>query len=336
MTVSLPPARLDVVGVGNALVDILAQATDPLLDELGVVKGSMELVEAERVGELYERAGPAVESSGGSAANTIAGLASLGSRTGFIGRIFDDQLGHTFVHDLSSLGVECPIAPVSTGPSTGCCLVLVTPDGERTMNTFLGAASLLDAEQIDERLIADADTVFLEGYLFDRDGAKDAFGAAADIAHAAGRRVSMTLSDTFCVERHHADFRSLIATRIDLLFANAAEIAVLYETDDLDRACDAVAADCDVAVITRSEHGSRVVAGDLRVDVAAVPVERVVDTTGAGDQFAAGFLAGWTRGVDLPDCARLGSVAAAEVISHYGPRPETSLRALAGSLLPDR
>lgn len=328
-----PGPSLDVVGVGNALVDILAQATDALLEELGVVKGSMELVDASRVAELYERAGPAIESSGGSVANTIAGLASLGSRAGFIGRINDDALGHTFAHDLRSMGVEFRASPVVGGPATGCCVVLVTPDGERSMSTFLGAASLLDSSQLDELLISAAKVVFLEGYLFDRDGAKDAFRRAADIAHSAGRTVAMTLSDTFCVERHHGDFRSLVSERIDVLFANEAELAALYESDDLDAACDALAADCDTGVVTRSERGCRVVRGDERIDVPAAKVARVVDTTGAGDQFAAGFLAGLTRGLGLADCGRVGALAAAEVISHVGPRPEVSLADIASEIL---
>jgi sugar/nucleoside kinase (ribokinase family) len=334
MTAPAPaPPALDVVGVGNAIVDVIAMADDAFLDEHGLIKGSMALVDAERSRALYAAMGPAVEMSGGSAANTLVGLASFGGRGGFVGRVRDDQLGEVFAHDIRSIGVDFPVPPAATGSETGRCLIVVTPDGQRTMSTLLGAAGEITPEDVDLDLVSSAAVTYLEGYLFDTGPAREALARAASASHAAGRQVALTLSDTFCVERARPELRRLVAEEIDLLFANADEILTLYETDDLEEAVGRAAASCDVVVVTRSAEGSIVVAGDERHEVAAVPVERVVDTTGAGDQYAAGFLHGHTSGLPLDTCGRLGSLAAAEVISHVGARPQVSLAGLAAPLL---
>lgn len=321
------------VGIGNALVDVLAAADDQVLERLDLTKGAMQLVDEARMAEVYEAMGPGTEISGGSAANTMVGVAALGGSAHYIGRVRDDQLGRVFGHDLRAAGVGYSTTPAPDGPATGCCLILVTPDAQRTMNTFLGASSLLDPDDVDPTLLARARVLYMEGYLFDRPEAQRAFERAAEIAHGHGAEVSLTLSDVFCVERHRAAFRNLVAGHVDLLFANEAEVLSLYETDDLDRACGLLAEDCPLGVVTRSEHGAVLVEGGRRVAVPAEPVEQLVDTTGAGDLFAAGFLRGHTLGLDRERCLRLGAVAAAEVISHLGPRPQDDLVALAGDLL---
>jgi sugar/nucleoside kinase (ribokinase family) len=328
------PHSVDVLGIGNALVDVLSSEPDEVIERLGMVKGSMDLTEEPRMAEIYAAMGPATEVSGGSAANTIAGVASLGGSAHYIGRVRDDQLGTVFAHDIRSLGVGYTVAPATDGPATGCCLILVTPDAQRTMNTFLGASSLLGPDDIEEVVVASAGITFLEGYLFDRPEAQQAFRTAAGYAHAAGRRVALTLSDLFCVERHRDAFRDLVAGHVDVLFANELEILSLYEVADFDAAVAAVRADCPLAVLTRGERGAVIVAEGEQVAVPAFPVEDLVDTTGAGDQYAAGFLFGHSRGHDLERCGRLGALAAAEVISHLGPRPLVSLADLAAEHLP--
>lgn len=319
------PGVLDVVGIGNALVDVLAHAGDPVLEELGLLKGSMNLIEADRAAELYEQMGPAVEISGGSAANTIVGVASLGGSAQYLGRVRDDQLGAVFAHDLTSTGVRYTIEPATHGPSTGCCLILVTPDAQRTMSTYLGASTHLGPDDVDEEVVSSATVLYLEGYLFDPPEAQEAFRRAARIAHDAGRTVSVTLSDSFCVERHRDAFLDLVEHHVDLLFANEAEITTLYRTDSFDEAADAIRRHGAVAALTRSERGSVIVTDDGLLEVPAHPVDELVDTTGAGDLYAAGFLYGFSRKMDLATCGALGSVAAAEVISHLGARPAVDL-----------
>lgn len=320
---------LDVVGIGNAMVDVLARTDDGFLAKQGLVKGTTALIDAARAESLYAQMGPGIEMSGGSVANTIAGVASLGGKGAYIGKVRDDQLGSVFAHDLRSIGVRYDTPPSTEGPATARCLILVTPDAQRTMNTYLGACVDLRARDIDRDLIQQAQVVYLEGYLFDPPQAKDAFRQAAEIAHQAGRKVSLSLSDPFCVERHRADFRALVHHHIDVLFANEIEICSLYETKDFDAAMRAVRGECDIAVLTRSAHGSIVVTPKDAVTVAAAPVKEVLDTTGAGDLYASGFLYGLTHGRDMAACGRLGSLCAAEVISHFGARPETPLKELA-------
>ena len=325
-------AILDVIGVGNALVDVISLESESFLDEHGLVRGSMTLIDAERAEALYAAMGPGTEMSGGSAANTMAGIASLGGAAGFVGRVRDDQLGSVFAHDIKAVGVEFAVTPASSGLPTGRCLIVVTPDGERTMNTLLGAASELSPDDIDPDVVAGARITYLEGYLFDQAAAGDAFLKAADAAHRAGRRVALTLSDSFCVERFLDGFRDLVATTVDVLLGNSDELCLLYETDDVDAALAAAEQHCDLVAVTRGAAGASISARGRRVDVPAEPVP-VVDTTGAGDLFAAGFLYGVTHGLDLPVCGRLGAMAAAEVISHVGARPETPLDRLAAPLL---
>lgn len=325
--------RLDVVGIGNALVDVLSHGTDELLDDLGIVKGSMNLIDTDRVGELYERMGPGVEISGGSAANTIVGVASLGGTAQYVGRVRDDQLGAVFAHDLRATGVRYTTPRATTGPSTGCCLILVTPDAQRTLNTYLGASTMLGFDDVDTDVIAAAKVLYLEGYLFDPPEAQAVFRHAAQVAHEAGATVSVTLSDSFCVERHRDAFLDLVEHHVDLLFANEAEITALYRTDDFDEAAAGVRRHGAVAALTRSEKGSVVVTEDELIEVPAHPVDALVDTTGAGDLYAAGFLYGYSRDLDLATCGALGSLAAAEVITHTGARPEADLRALAEPIL---
>jgi len=293
-------------------------------------KGAMTLIDEARAEAIYDAMGPAVETSGGSAANTIVGLSSLGARTAFVGKIKDDLLGRAFAHDIRAAGVAFDAAPASAGPSTGRCYVLVTPDGERTMNTYLGAAQDLHPGDIDAEAIGASAITYLEGYLWDPKHAKEAFLKAAKIAHEAGRKVALTLSDAFCVDRWRDEFLQLMRSRtVDLIFANEAELRSLYQTADFDAAVKALRADIDIAVVTRSEKGCLVVNPDGIEAVPAFPVERVVDTTGAGDLFAAGFLCGLARGADDRTCGHLGALAAAEVIQHLGARPETSLKDLA-------
>ena len=326
-------ADLDVVGIGNALVDVLSQEADAFLAAQGLIKGAMQLVDEPRARELYAAMGPAVEVSGGSAANTIVGVASFGGRAHYVGKVRDDQLGEVFSHDLRAVGVGYSTPAATSGPATGRCLIVVTPDAQRTLTTYLGASVQLGPGDIDKDLIGRAGILYLEGYLFDPPEAQRAFRVAADIAHAAGRTVALTLSDPFCVDRHRGAFRELVERHVDILFANEAEIRALYKTPDFDAALQQVRRHCAVAALTRSEHGSVIVAGDEVHVVAAHPVRTVVDTTGAGDLYAAGFMVGLSRGLDVATCGRLGSLAAAEVISHVGARPQTPLAGLAGRLL---
>ncbi len=326
-------ADLDVVGIGNALVDVLSQEGDAFLAAQGLIKGAMQLVDEARARELYAAMGPAIEISGGSAANTIVGVASFGGRAQYVGKVRDDQLGEVFSHDLRAVGVGYSTPPATSGPSTGRCLIVVTPDAQRTLTTYLGASSHLGPADVDKSLIERAGVLYLEGYLFDPPEAQRAFRVAADIAHAAGRKVALTLSDPFCVDRHRAAFRELVERHVDILFANEAEIRSLYQVSEFDAALQQVRRHCAVAALTRSERGSVIVAGDEVHVIAAAPVTAVVDTTGAGDLYAAGFMVGLSRGLDLARCGRLGSLAAGEVISHVGARPQAPLVELAGALL---
>jgi sugar/nucleoside kinase (ribokinase family) len=322
--------RYDVLGIGNAIVDVIARADDDFLVAHGMHKGTMALIDEERAEKIYHAMGSTVESSGGSAANTIVGVASFGARAAFVGKIKDDELGRVFAHDIRAARVAFDTAPANAGPSTARCYIMVTPDGERTMNTFLGAAQDLKPSDIDEAKIASAAIVYLEGYLWDPPQAKEAFVKAAAIAHKAGRQVALTLSDAFCVDRYRAEFLDLIRKRtVDLVFANERELHSLYETADFDTAVKALRQDARLAVITRSEKGCVVVTRKELEPVQAMPIERVVDVTGAGDLFAAGFMVGLARGKDHRTAARLGALAAAEVIQHMGARPAVSLKALA-------
>jgi len=320
---------IDVVGIGNAIVDVLTPAKDEFIAAEKIAKGAMTLIDERRAEELYQRMGAGIEASGGSAANTIVGVASLGGKAAYIGKVAEDILGKVFAHDLRAVGVHYDTPPLKGGPATARCLILVTPDAQRTMSTFLGASVEFEPGDVDPDLVAAAQVTYLEGYLFDRPLAKDAFRQASEIAHKAGRKVSLTLSDPFCVDRHRADFRDLIRGHIDILFANEAEICSLYQTRDFDAAAREVRPECEVAVLTRSEKGAMVVTLKDRVVVPAAPVAKVVDTTGAGDLFASGFLYGFTHGKDLTYCAKLGALCAAEIISHFGARPETELDKLA-------
>jgi adenosine kinase len=327
---SMPNARYDVIGIGNAIVDVLARAEDDFLIAHGMPKGTMALIDEARAEAIYAAMGPAIEVSGGSAANTIVGVAGFGARAAFIGKVKDDPLGQVFGHDIRAANVSFDTPPSFEGPSTARCYILVTPDGERTMNTYLGAAQDLHPNDIDEDLIAAAAITYLEGYLWDPKHAKDAFLKAATAAHNAGRRVALTLSDAFCVDRWRDEFLQLVRTgTVDLLFANEAELHSLYQTADFDTAVAALRKDARLAIVTRSEKGCLVTSAERIEDVPAFAVDRVVDTTGAGDLFAAGFLAGLARGADHVKAARLGALAAAEVIQHLGARPEASLVALA-------
>ena len=317
----------DVVGLGNAIVDVIAHAEDSFLAAEGMAKGGMTLIEAERAESLYARMGPAVEMSGGSAANTMAGIASLGGGAAFIGKVKDDQLGAIFAHDIRAAGVAFRTRPARGGAPTARCLIFVTPDAQRTMNTYLGASVELGPEDVDEALIAAAQVTYLEGYLWDRPRAKDAFRKAARIAHEAGRQVALTLSDPFCVERHRAEFQELVRGPVDILFANEAEIRALWQVPDFGAALSATRGLVQIAALTRSEKGSVVLSNGKTESVPAEPVQRVVDTTGAGDLFAAGFLHGLTQGRPPAEAARIGAIAAAEVIAHVGARPERPLKA---------
>lgn len=318
---------LDVVGIGNAIVDVLAQADDAFLKEHDLVKGSMTLIDAERAAELYAAMGPGVEASGGSAGNTMAGIAALGGRGGYIGKVRNDQLGGIFQHDIRAVGIEFETPPAVDGPPTARCLIMVTPDAQRTMNTFLGAAVDLGPQDLDLDMIRRAKVTYMEGYLWDMPPAKAAYLEAAATAHAASRKVSLTLSDSFCVERHRESFLELISGHVDILFANNDEICALFQVDSFDEAMAKVRGHCEIAALTRGEQGSVIVSGDETVEVEAEVVEQLVDTTGAGDLYAAGFLYGYTQGKSLYDCGRIASIAAAEVISHFGARPATPLAA---------
>ncbi len=334
MTDSAPQTgELDVLCVGNAIVDVLSQADDATIEELGMNKGTMALIDADQAELLYARMNAGVETSGGSAGNTAAGLASLEANCAFIGRVRDDQLGEIFTHDIRSIGVEYATPPVTDGPPTARCLIFITPDAQRTMNTFLGASVNLGPDDIDETLVTRALVTYLEGYLWDREEAKQAFLRAAELAAKHERLVSLSLSDPFCVDRHRDSFREFVSGHVDVLFANEDEITSLYEVETFDDALQHVRRDCRIAALTRSEKGSVVVAGDEVHVVDAEPVDAVVDTTGAGDQFAAGFLHGLTKGHDLATCARIGGIAAAEVIAHVGPRPQVKLAGLVAEKL---
>jgi sugar/nucleoside kinase (ribokinase family) len=322
-------ATLDVVGIGNAIVDVLVQADDVFLVAHGLAKGTMTLIDAARSDALYAAMGPGIEESGGSAGNTMAGIASLGGDGAYIGKVRDDQLGEVFRHDITAIGVRFATAPAQSGPPTARCLILVTPDAHRTMNTFLGACVDLGPEDIDHEIVAAAQVTYLEGYLFDPPRAKEAFRKAAQLAHSAGRRVSLSLSDPFCVARHRAEFLDLVRHHVDILFANEAEICSLYETEDFAEATRLVRRHCDIAALTRSEKGSVVVTPERTHIIEAEKVARVVDSTGAGDLYASGFLFGLTHGRDAATCGRLGSLCAGEAISHFGARPAQPLAALA-------
>jgi sugar/nucleoside kinase (ribokinase family) len=321
----------DVVGTGNAIVDIIARCDDGFLSKHDLDKGFMRLIDADEAARLYEAMGPATERSGGSVANSIAGLASFGAKCGFVGRVAADQFGGIFRHDIRSLGITYTTDPADDGAPTARCLVLVTPDGERTMNTFLGASVDFAPGDLDPDLIERAKIVYLEGYLFDKDAAKSAFREAAKRAKAAGAKVALTLSDPFCVERHRDDFRKLVKEDADIVFANEKEITTLYEVNSFDEAADAALQDCELAVLTRSEDGSMILGAGETTEIPADPVSRVMDATGAGDLYAAGFLFGLTQELPVETCGRLGSLAAAEVISHIGARPESSLAKLAAA-----
>jgi sugar/nucleoside kinase (ribokinase family) len=322
-------ARYDLVGIGNAIVDIIGRCDDAFLSKHGLDKGRMHLIDAKQADNLYAAMGPGTERSGGSAANTIAGFASFGGSGGFIGRVADDQFGKVFAHDIRAIGVAYDTPPGKSGAPTALCLIFVTPDGERTMNTFLGASTELGTSEVDAALISAAKVTYLEGYLFDKPEAKQAFRTAAELAAKAGRKTALTLSDAFCVDRHRDDFRKLVDDGVDILFANETEITALFEVNSFDEAVTAVRGACEIAVLTRSADGSMIVTANEIIEVRPEPVAQVVDVTGAGDLYAAGFLYGLTRELPLAACGRLGSIAAAEVISHIGARPEQPLGELA-------
>lgn len=324
----MAPTRFDIVGIGNAIVDVLAHADDRFLADHRLTKGAMTLVDAETAEALYDAMGPGLECSGGSAANTIAALASLGGHGAFIGKVRNDQLGQVFRHDIRALGVAFDTPPAKNGAPTARCLILVTPDAQRTMQTYLGACVNLGPDDVDPETIAAAKVTYLEGYLWDPPEAKKAFVKAATIAHGAGREVALSLSDPFCVDRHRGEFVDLVEHHVDVLFANEHEITSLYRVATFDDALQRVRGHCRVAALTRSAKGAVIVAGDEVHVIDAEPVARVVDTTGAGDAFAAGFLHGLTHDVDLARAGRLGAIAAAEVISHVGARPAVSLKEL--------
>ena len=321
-------AAFDVLGIGNAIVDVLTKADDAFLSQHCLVKGSMMLIDEARADTLYAAMGPGVEISGGSCGNTMAGVASFGGKGVYIGKVRDDQLGAVFGHDLRATGVSFETASATTGPATARCLILVTPDAQRTMNTYLGACTGLGPNDIDTARVGAAQVTYVEGYLWDAPAAKQAVLKAFDAAHAAGRKVSITLSDSFCVHRYRDEFRDLVRNKVDILFGNEAEIKALYEVETFEQALEAVRKDAKIAALTHSEKGSVVVKGSETYEVPAAPVAKVVDTTGAGDLYAAGFLFGFTHGKPLAECARLGGIAAAEVISHVGARPEKALSGL--------
>ena len=324
-------ATIDVAGIGNAIVDVIARADETFLAAENMVKGAMTLIDSARADQLYSRMGPGIESSGGSAGNTMAGIASLGGSGAYIGKVRDDALGAIFRHDIAAMGIRFETPAATTGPGTARCLILVTPDGQRTMGTYLGACVDLGPEDIDPRIVAAAQITYLEGYLFDPPRAKTAFRRAAAVAHGAERQVALSLSDPFCVDRHRAEFRDLVSRDIDILFANESEICSLYETQDFDAAAAAVRSQVKIAVLTRSAKGSVIISDDKVHTIPAAPVARVADTTGAGDLYAAGVLFGLTRGLPLPTCGAIGGLCAAEIISHVGARPETALDKLVAS-----
>ena len=320
---------LDVIGVGNSIVDVIAMVDDSFIETHGLAKGAMTLIDEERATSLYAAMPPALEISGGSAANTVAGVASFGGSAAYIGKVRNDQLGEVFAHDLRAAGVGFDVPLAKGGPPTGRSLIAVTPDAERTMNTFLGMSTLLEPADVDAELVVSAAITYCEGYLWDIDIAKAAIRHTMDLASDAGRLVSLTLSDSFCVDRHRHEWLDLISDMVDLVFANETEICSLFETEDFDSAAALAADIAEIAALTRSADGSVVVSGDERVEVPAVQVPRIVDATGAGDLYASGFLFGMARGADLRRCAELGGIAAAEIISHVGARPQVSLNSLA-------
>ncbi len=319
---------LDVVGIGNAIVDVLVQADERFLGDHGLTKGTMALVDEQQAESLYASVGPGLETSGGSAANTLAGIAQLGGRAGFIGRVRDDQLGAIFAHDIRSVGARFDTPAATAGPSTARCLILVTPDAQRTMCTYLGASVGLDPADLDLALVAQAKVLYLEGYLWDSDDAKKAFIAAAEVARAHGGEVALSLSDAFCVERHRDSFLELVDGHVDILFANEMEIASLYRADSFEQAADQVRGRCRIAALTRSELGSVVLSGDQTLAVEPFTLGPLIDTTGAGDLYAAGFLHAYTQGQALEACGRLGSLCAGQVVTQLGPRPQGSLQEL--------
>ena len=329
MPETAPEPRYDVIAIGNAIVDIIASCSDEDIAELELNRGGMTLVDADGADRLYAAMGPATEKSGGSAANTLAGLAQLDVQCAFIGQVADDQFGKVFAHDIRAAGIDFDTPVREQDPPTGRCLIFVTPDGERTMNTFLGAGQFLPASALDEELIASAAILYLEGYLWDPEEPRRAMRRAIEVARNAGRKVAFTASESFVIDRHGDDFRAMIDDGlIDILFVNESELATLTGEDDFDTGFDAVAAKVPVLVATRSAKGAVASAHGERAVTAAAPVAKVVDTTGAGDQFAAGFLAGYAKGERLEVCLKRGAIAAAEVISHYGPRPEADMKAL--------
>ena len=318
----------DVVAIGNAIVDVMTRISDAFLAERGLIKGSMALIDASKAGELYRQIDPERECSGGSAANTVVGIASLGGTPAFIGKVHADELGKLFKRDIGVAGVDFLTPPLFEGPSTARCIVLVTPDAQRTMNTYLGACTKLSEADIDEEIIKKSKITYLEGYLWDEEEAKKAMTLACKIAKKHDRKVALTLSDSFCVDRHRSEFLDLIKNYVDILFANEAEIKALYQTEDFDEVIVKVKKDCEITAITRQEKGSVVVSGMISTYVDAEEVKEVIDTTGAGDLYAAGFLYGYCNDYDLGVCARIGGIAASEIITHYGARPEVSIRSL--------
>jgi adenosine kinase len=323
-------AKYDVLGIGNALFDVLVRTDEGFLSKHNMTKGSMALIDEARAAAIYRDMGPATEMSGGSGANTIVGIASLGARAAYVGKVKDDQIGRLYTHDIRAAGVAFETRPAADGPATGCCYILVTGDGERTMNTYLGAAQDLTVADIDAGEIAAARMIYLEGYLWDPKNAKDAFVKASQIAHQSGREVALTLSDAFCVDRYRTEFLELMrGGTVDVVFANEAELHSLYQTSDFDGALGQLRNDAKLGVVTRSEKGCVVASRERVIAVPAFPVETVVDTTGAGDLFAAGFLFGLARGAGHENAGRLGALAAAEVIQHIGARPQVSLKQLA-------
>jgi adenosine kinase len=322
--------KYDVLGIGNAIFDVLVQTDEGFLSRHGMAKGGMALIDEARATSIYRDMGPATEMSGGSAANTIVGIANLGARAAYVGKVKDDQIGRLYTHDIRAAGVAFETRPASDGPATGCSYILVTPDGERTMNTYLGAAQELSPSDIDAAEVAASAVLYLEGYLWDPKNAKDAFVKASTIAHDAGRQVALTLSDSFCVDRYRGEFLDLMrGGTVDLVFANEAELHSLYQTSDFDTALKQLRVDVNLGVVTRSEKGCVVASPDGVTAVPAFPVDKMVDTTGAGDLFAAGFLFGLVRGAGHENAGRLGALAAAEIIQHIGARPQTSLKELA-------
>ena len=322
-------ARYDIVAIGNAIVDVISQSSDDFLDEEQLVKGSMALIDAARAQELYRDMGPAREISGGSGSNTLAGASVLGRQCALIAQVADDQLGEVFAHDIRATGIDFDVPPLGKEPPTARCLIFVTPDAQRTMNTFLGASQFLPPAAVDSALIASGAILYLEGYLWDAEEPKAAMALGIDIAREHGRKVAFTLSDTFCVDRHREEFVGLIdGGKIDILFANEAEIMMLSETEDFDAAVAQTAAKVETLIVTRSEKGAIAVRDGKTTAVAAEPVEHIVDTTGAGDLFAAGFLSGYIEQRPMEECLTIGAIAAAEVISHYGARPEADLAEL--------